>query len=145
MEKKDFSVLSESVNNQLGELFHKHLLIKAFVSNPPNDEQFLIDWLRDLVEKINMKVVIGPFAKYVEAVGNAGLTGHVTIETSHAAIHIWNESKPAMIQMDVYSCSCFEAETVISKLKDFGLLSYEKMVIDRNKEFFVTESETKYL
>lgn len=138
---KEFKELAKKVNNSLGNLFHKHFIIKAFVTNPPVEEEILNNWLRDLVEKINMKIVLGPFSKYVEAVGNAGLTGAVVIETSHCALHVWSESNPAMIQMDVYSCSDFQSETIIKKLSDFGLISYEKIVIDRNEEFKIIEHD----
>lgn len=140
---KEYIELVEKVNNSLGDLFHKHFIIKAFVQNPPFKEEILNDWLRDLVAKINMKIVIGPFSKYVEAVGNAGLTGAVIIETSHCSIHVWSESVPAMIQMDCYSCSAFESETIIKKLEEFGLISYEKIVIDRNIDFKIIEHDFK--
>lgn len=82
-----------------------------------------------------MKVVIPARAKYVEADGNEGLTGSVNIETSHIAIHVWDKWAPPTIQMDVYSCSCFEADTVLKKLREFGLLKFEYMMIDRNDGF----------
>lgn len=137
-EEQKFKELSKKVNGSLGELFHQHLIIKAFVENPPIKEEFLNYWLKDLVEKIGMKIVIGPFSKYVESVGNAGLTGAVVIETSHSSIHVWSECVPAMIQMDVYSCAPYSDSVIIDKLKEFGLISYEKISIDRNEEFKIT-------
>lgn len=132
----------DQVNKSLvGELFHKHLLVKAFVRNPPTESEPFENWLRELVSSINMKIVAGPYSKYVHAVGNSGLTGGVFIETSHIAMHIWDEPSPAMIQFDVYSCSCFEPETVIKALEQFGLASYEYMVIDRNENMRVVESK----
>lgn len=130
------------VNQSLvGELFHKHLLVKAFVKNPPTQSEPFEAWLKELVSKINMKIVSGPYSKYVNSVGNSGLTGGVFIETSHIAMHIWDEPSPAMIQFDVYSCSCFEASTVIEALKPFGLVSYEYMIVDRNENMKVIESK----
>lgn len=123
----------------MSRLDHQHLLVKAWVEKPPTEVAALQEWLAEVVTAIKMKIVIAPRAVYVEAVGNRGLTGSVNIETSHIAIHIWDEPVPAMIQMDVYSCSCFEASTVIDKLKEFGLVKYEQMIIDRNDNFVVTD------
>lgn len=122
-------------------LFHQHLLIKAFVENPPKDIEPFKKWLSDLVHSINMKIVAGPFAEYVSAAGNSGITGGVIIETSHVVCHCWDEPNPAMLQFDVYSCSCFDPEVVIESLKPFGLLSYETLMIDRNVDMHVTEQK----
>lgn len=121
------------------QLFHQHLLVKAYVTQPPMQEEHLEKWLSELVSDINMKIVIPPRAKYVDAVGNKGLTANVGIETSHIAIHVWDEPVPAMLQMDVYSCSCFENSTILKKLNEFDLVKYELMTIDRNDNFIVTQ------
>lgn len=118
-------------------LFHQHVLIKAFVENPPVKEEHLEKWLTELVSDIKMKIVIPPRAFYVAAEGNEGLTASVNIETSHCSVHIWDHAEPPMIQMDVYSCSCFENETVLNKLREFGLISFELMHVDRNDGFKV--------
>jgi S-adenosylmethionine/arginine decarboxylase-like enzyme len=123
------------------DLFHLHLLVKCHVQNPPKDVEFLKKWFTELVSDINMKICIAPQARYVDVPGNRGLTGLVGIETSHSSIHVWDETDPGMIQMDVYSCSCFEPETVLNKLREFGLLDYEMMVIDRNDGFVVKAHE----
>ena len=120
-------------------LFHQHVLIKAFVKNPPVKEALLEKWLTELVADIKMKVVIPARAFFVDTKGNEGLTGSLNIETSHIAIHVWSEDKPPMIQMDVYSCTCFENQTVLNKLNEFGLISYELMHIDRNDGFKVVD------
>lgn len=120
-------------------LVHQHLLLKAYVANPPKDEALLEKWLTDLVAAIGMKVVIPARAFYVSTEGNKGLTGQVGLQTSHCAIHVWDEMDPGMLQMDIYSCSSFENETVVDMLKQFDLISYESMTIDRNDYFVVTE------
>jgi S-adenosylmethionine/arginine decarboxylase-like enzyme len=75
-------------------LFHKHLLINAKVKNPMNNEDMAIDFLKRLVDRIDMKIIKGPFASYVDKPGNRGLTAIVMIETSHIAFHIWDEQDP---------------------------------------------------
>lgn len=122
-----------------GKIIHQHLIVKAYVRKPPFTATEVENWLRELVADIKMNIIIGPHAKYVDAVGNAGATGVIGIETSHAAVHVWVEPDPAMLQMDVYSCSCFEMDTVINKLKEFDIVDYEAMMIDRNGGFFISE------
>ena len=118
-------------------LFHQHLLIKAYVENPPVEEAHLERWLTELVADVKMKVVIPARAHFVADEGNEGLTGSVNISTSHCAIHVWSNEKPSRIEMDLYSCSCFEVETILNKLREFGLVSHEYMMIDRNESFKV--------
>ena len=123
-------------------LFHQHVLIKAYVTNPPRSEETINNWLTDLVSAIDMKICISPRSVYVDAVGNRGLTGQVGIETSHIAIHVWDESNPGMVQMDVYSCKEFNPETVIQALTKFNLVRYELMLIDRNDGFVIKDHKT---
>lgn len=113
-------------------LDHKHLLVKAFVKNPPTDESKMIDWMTRLVANVNMKIVQGPFVKYVTAEGNEGLTGAVCIETSHSSFHCWDKAEKPFIQFDLYSCSCFKPESVLKMFEEFDVVSHEWMFIDRN-------------
>lgn len=122
------------------EIVHQHILVKAYVSRPPMDEEKLKQWLRDLVADMDMKVCLPPQAKYVDTVGNRGVTAVIGIETSHIAIHVWDEDKPAMLQMDAYSCKPFRSETVINRLKEFGLLNYKLMRIDRDDGFEIIDN-----
>lgn len=112
--------------------FHQHLLIKCWVLNPPKKEEELNEWFINLVEKVGMKVVAGPTSVYVNEPGNEGLTGTVTLATSHASIHIWDQETPSMIQFDIYSCKCFNLEQVLDCFKPFELIKAEWMMIDRN-------------
>ena len=80
---------------------HKHLLVRAEVNKPIKEERILKKWLKDLVKKIDMKIIKGPYTAYVTKEGNRGITGIVAIETSHVAIHIWDEEMPALVQFDV--------------------------------------------
>ena len=115
------------------QLFHQHLLIRAYVENPPVKEEVLNQWMTELVSDIGMKVVVPAKSKYVDAKGNEGLTGSINIETSHMAIHIWSEESLPKLEMDVYSCSCFETETILKKLNEWGLVKYHSMMVDRNE------------
>ena len=111
---------------------HLHLIVKGYVKNPPREEAHLNDWLSRLVEKVRMVVVAGPTSVYVDEPGNEGITGTVTLATSHAAIHVWDRAEPPMFQFDIYSCSEFTAEEVLDHINEFGLISCEYIYIDRN-------------
>lgn len=113
--------------------FHQHLLIRGHFQNPPRETSVLNQWFIDLVHKVKMEVVAGPTSVYVNEPGNEGLTGTVTLATSHASIHIWDKVHPYLFQFDIYSCKCFDLETVKDHLDEFGLLGGQWMMIDRNE------------
>ena len=113
---------------------HKHLIIRAEVKSPIATEKGIRKWLRNLVKKIDMKIIKGPYAAYVTNEGNCGVTGVVMIETSHIAIHIWDEELPALVQCDVYSCAEFQQGEVIMHLGKMKPKKIEYMMVDRSKE-----------
>ena len=113
---------------------HKHLIIRAPVYEPITSEKELKKWLRDLVKIIKMKIIKGPYASYVSKEGNRGITGIVMIETSHISIHIWDETTPALVQCDVYSCAEFQQGEVIMHLGIMKPKKIEYMMVDRSKE-----------
>ena len=112
--------------------YHQHLLVKCWVTNPPKKEDLLNKWFTYLVETVGMKVVAGPTSVYVSDLGNEGLTGTVTLATSHASIHIWDNSEPPMVQFDIYSCKEFSLEQVMKCFDPWGLINAEWVMIDRN-------------
>jgi S-adenosylmethionine/arginine decarboxylase-like enzyme len=116
---------------------HLHLLIKGYINNPPKEAERVNVFLKDLVERVRMKVVAGPTSVYVDDPGNEGATGTVTLATSHAAIHIWDASIPSLFQFDIYSCSEFSIEEVVGCINDhFGIVSGNYLFIDRNTDDF---------
>ena len=105
---------------------HKHLIIRAEANKVPTDEEQLTEWLKDFIEFIGMKILMGPYVKYCTMEGNRGITGIAVIETSHIAIHIWDEPVPALIQMDVYSCADFDPYKIANKIKeDFDVVKID--------------------
>lgn len=124
-------------------LYHKHLLINAKVRNPMQSEQEAIDFMNELVKRIDMKIIKGPFAHYVDAPGNEGLTSVVMIETSHIAFHIWDHQDPAMLQFDLYTCGSLDQDEVISTLAEyFDLISMDYKMFDREVGFVVEDEGT---
>ena len=113
---------------------HKHLIIRAEVNRPIKSEKELRKWLRNLVKKIDMKIIKGPYASYVSKEGNRGITGVVMIETSHIAVHVWDEATPALVQCDVYSCAEFSANEVLLEFIDMEVLKIDHMILNRADE-----------
>lgn len=122
--------------------YHQHLLMKVWIENPPKEEKILNEWFINLVHVVGMEVVAGPTSVYVNYPGNEGLTGTVTLATSHASIHIWDHYTPAMAQFDIYSCKCFTLEQVMECFKPWGVLKSEWVMIDRNEFPIITETGT---
>lgn len=119
-------------------LYHKHLLVNAKVKNPINTEEQGIEFLKDLVNQIDMKIIKGPFASYVDKDGNKGLTAIVMIETSHIAFHIWDEVDPGLIQFDLYTCGQLDLDKVMSIFKNtFDVQSLDYVLFDREHGFKV--------
>ena len=113
-------------------LIHKHLIVRAEVNNPPKDVDKLTEWLKDFIASINMKIMLGPYVAYCNNEGNKGITGVAVIETSHIAIHVWDEPIPALMQLDVYSCAEFNPYLIADKLKkDFDVVKLDYKFLNR--------------
>lgn len=120
---------------------HNQLLVNARVRNPLVGEKETIAWMTDLVDQIDMNIIQGPYASYVTKEGNRGVTCVVMIETSHIALHVWDEEDPALIQFDLYTCSHLPVLQVLGNLIDtFDIIEYDYMVLERAEEFNVVMS-----
>ena len=124
-------------------IYHKHLLVNAKITNAVKSEAQGIEFLTNLVDKIDMKIIKGPFASYVNVEGNRGLTGIVMIETSHIAFHIWDEVRPGLIQFDLYTCGKLELDKVLSIFKEtFDIVTLDYILFDRENGFVEESSGT---
>tara|TARA_B110000908_G_C10198605_1_gene424206 strand:- start:243 stop:614 length:372 start_codon:yes stop_codon:yes gene_type:complete len=112
-------------------LVHKHVIIRAEVLNPPTDETHTSNDVKVLIEDIGMKILMGPYAKYCTMEGNRGLTVATIIETSHVIIHVWDETDPALIQLDVYTCGVFDPNIVFDWLKKYNPTKIDFKYLDR--------------
>ena len=119
---------------------HKHLLIRAEVDRPITSERELKKWIKELVKKIDMKIIKGPYAAYVTKEGNRGLTGIVMIETSHISIHIWDEEKPSLVQCDVYSCAEFSSSDVLVHFNIMEPVKIDYLLLNRKDGFYDTHN-----
>ena len=123
---------------------HKHMIIRAEVNRPLVTEKQVRRWLRSLVKKIDMNIIKGPYAAYVSKEGNRGVTGVVMIETSHIAMHVWDEDNPALIQLDVYSCKDLDEEIVFSYLYKFMPVRMSYRYFDRETNFKLIKVQNEY-
>ena len=120
-------------------LEHKHLIVRAELSRPPQDPLYITEWLKTLVDRIGMKVLMGPYSVYSPMVGNQGLTAVVIIETSHIALHVWDECDPGLMQLDVYTCSTLNIEDVFDHIKEFEPTKVEYKYINRENSLTLIE------
>ena len=113
-------------------LIHRHLIVRALVANPPRDCRAVDTWLCELCELIGMHLLAGPITARVEDVGNQGVTGVCIISTSHIAVHVWDETDPAVIQLDVYTCATLDPHSVIRHLDQFSPVNIDTHYLDRD-------------
>ena len=121
---------------------HNQIILNGYIDNPFTSTDDAINWLKELVDKIGMNIVQGPYSSYVDVPENRGITAMVMIETSHIAFHIWDEENPALLQFDLYTCSTLDSDLVIEEInKQMNLISYEYMVLERAKGFNITATK----
>ena len=120
-------------------LEHKHLIIRGELDNPPQDAVAICKWMSDLVDSIGMKILMGPYSVYSDMVGNRGLTAVTIIETSHIALHVWDEVSPALMQLDVYTCSTLNIQDVFKAIQQWNPQKVEYKYIDREHDLTLLE------
>lgn len=118
----------------MNDLNHLHLLVTAFVDNPPLSAEAGEDWLRHLVKLVDMKILMDAQAIYCEDLGNEGVTGIVGLTTSHAAFHAWHEVEKPFVSFDLYSCRNFDINVVFDHLKEWGMTKCSYLLVDRNPD-----------
>ena len=126
---------------------HKHVIIRAEVDSPPRSTDTLImkEWVINLIDAIGMKLLSGPHVEYVDIPGNVGMTTVSIIETSHIAIHVWEEPNPALMQIDIYTCGPLDLDIVWDKLQMFDPVHLEYKFLDREHELQTLEGGTRQI
>ena len=80
-----------------------------------------------------MQICQGPITTYVNVPGNRGLTGLVIIETSHIALHCWDETDPGLLQLDVYTCGELPTDIIFEEIKQFDPTKVEYKYLNRER------------
>lgn len=118
---------------------HRHLLVNGDTNLELKSCRQLEAWLKHLVQAISMKVIIEPRAAYADVVGNRGITAQIGIETSHIAMHVWDERQPSLVQFDLYTCGPLDVELVLTELENgLGLFNYKYIVLERGEGFAIS-------
>jgi S-adenosylmethionine/arginine decarboxylase-like enzyme len=123
-------------------LEHKHLIVRAELQDPPYSVIEIKNWMIDLVKAIDMNILMGPYAVYSDMPGNQGLTAVTIIETSHIALHVWDEVSPALAQLDVYTCSSLDIEDVFNAIKVWNPSKVEYKYINRETGLTLIEKRS---
>ena len=120
---------------------HHHFIGRFEVAKPPlgSEKAYLEDWMANLIEGQGMNILSGPHVAYVDTVGNRGLTGVAIIETSHVAVHIWDETSPALVQLDFYTCGTLDKDAILRAINPWGVVKNAFLVLDREKELEALE------
>jgi S-adenosylmethionine/arginine decarboxylase-like enzyme len=100
--------------------------------------------MKELVEKIDMKILMGPYSVYSDMPGNRGLTAVTIIETSHIAMHVWDEEDPALLQLDVYTCSTLNVQDIFDHIEQFNPTELDYYFIDREHELELIAKKEKF-
>ena len=118
-------------------------MVRAEITKTIETEESAKQWLVELVDMIDMKIAAGPISKYVDMVGNEGITAAVSVETSHIAFHIWEKADPMIIQFDLYTCGELDYLAVLDHLKEsFGIVRMQWQYLDRAKGFDVIDKSS---
>ena len=124
------------------QLDHKHLVLRAEVKDCPKKEALheILEWMKQLIDKIDMKLMQGPSITYVDQPGNRGTTCMALIETSHIVIHIWDETNPGLLQLDIYSCKEFDLKSVVIHLEEyFNVCNMQYKFLDRTTNMTIID------
>lgn len=110
-----------------------HLTIDGYGSKQNmQDEQFIYQLLDSYPAKIGMTKIQGPIIfRYVGAKSEDwGISGLVFIAESHISLHTFVERE--YINIDVFSCSNFDAEQVLQDfVSQFQLTRFTSRLINR--------------
>jgi len=120
---------------------HKHLILGQKSRTRQKELNGLKIGSPPLWKKIGMKVLNGPHAEYVDVPGNKGVTGIVIIETSHIAMHVWDETDPGLMQLDVYSCGALDPQDIFKELEVFNPVKLEYKFLDREHGLIEVDSK----
>lgn len=111
---------------------HHHLIVHALIRRPIVKPDEAVEWVTALAHQLGMTLMAPPQAAYSDVSGNRGVTAVALITTSHISIHLWDETQPAELQLDVYSCKAYRKEIVFDAIKErFLPINIRYKFIDR--------------
>lgn len=129
-------------------LIHKHFIANLQVAEPPRDAEELEAFISFLIKRVNMKIAKAdtlpknPMAYYCPILGNEGATGVGILETSHTVVHAWDGTHPFKMHVDLYSCSDFDIQKVLTLYDCFDIIEGNYYVFDRGDQITIAETGT---
>ena len=80
-----------------------------------------------------------PLAVYCNDKGNRGLTCLAILNTSHIALHTWDEQSPGVLQLDVYTCGELDKSIVFKHIEQFEPSNISHVIIDRKDTIMIQD------
>jgi S-adenosylmethionine/arginine decarboxylase-like enzyme len=91
-----------------------------------------VAWTTALVGKLGLTFLHKPIGAYCHDEGNRGVTVVAILNTSHLALHIWDEVMPALLQLDIYSCKNLDLSVILTELNLLSVIKVERKLFDRS-------------
>jgi S-adenosylmethionine/arginine decarboxylase-like enzyme len=128
-------------------IHHNHLLLRMEIENSPiqKDIPKIKKLLKQIILDLNMNMLGSPHIYYLDTPkSNKGITGTVSIETSHLSFHIWespkdtlvNKHSKGLLQFDIYTCGELTKSHINNVLKHLDIFTPTNIdlnVFDRKK------------
>ena len=145
-QRKERAITKATASNLLQDLNphlnHQLMIGTAYINNPPTTVEQANGWLKSLIKKIGMEVLMGPFTVDCVTEGNEGITGIVVMSTSHASFHCWHLVERPFLTFDVYSCRSLDPQIVLDHFAEFEPNKIDWVMMDRNEANIETGRDT---
>jgi S-adenosylmethionine/arginine decarboxylase-like enzyme len=114
-------------------IYHQHLIANFVIKYPPTEinEVWLDVWLRRMIAGQGMQLMKNPQYAYLDRPGLRGWSAFALIETSHVALHTWDETDPATMRLDFYTCGKLDTGLIMKAVEEMKILDSDWWVIDR--------------
>lgn len=127
-------------------LIHKHLIVNADVKKCFQNEDSIELFISYIIDTIGMNIAKtrgrNPNSYYCDLTGNVGHTAVGILETSHCAIHQWDDVTPHHIQFDLYSCADFDVEQILDIINQrIGIIDADWVLLNRGGTNIVIEDK----
>lgn len=119
---------------------HKHVLVRCEISTPPaaNSAANAIAWVSQFVGGFSANTTYGPVAFYSNVAGDRGLTAYASFNTGFVHLRTWDETMPAVLQLDACSASDITLSLINSAIAVFSPSKLDYKFIDRTMGLEIT-------
>ena len=127
MKRVDKNKLLKAYSDRMGEV------ATAWKRAADLENNTKIDVKNSILDQFYMGNISGSVAmQRIKAEGNLGMTAAILIETSHIALHVWDEKNPAELRFDLYTCGDLDGALVRGLIDDqFGVIYCDWQLLDR--------------